>query len=94
MMLDGMICVQQSHWWSGSVPSKFGWLQKIDKGINHKLVTKFRKKLFQHEIEQFIFRSIVLFILFGIRKNSLRRVIKQTVVITDPCHSYQIHTKF
>jgi len=26
IMLDGRIRLQQSHWWSGSVTSKFGWL--------------------------------------------------------------------
>ena len=59
-----------------------------------------QENLFQHEIEQFILRPIILFILYGIRYNSLisgksqslylftRRVIKHTVVITDSCHSY------
>lgn len=26
IMLDGRIRLLQSHWWSGSVTSKFGWL--------------------------------------------------------------------
>jgi len=58
------------------------------------------------EVKQFALRSINLFILFGIMKNclrsersrslylSIRRVIKQTVLIIEAYHFCQLCTKF
>ena len=73
---------------------------------NHQVLTKSQQNWLRQGVGQFALRSINWLLLFGIRRNclrsgrnqllylSIRRVIKQTVVITGAYHFCQLHTKF
>ena len=84
MMLGRQKYTQQNHWCVNRVPMRLSWLG----------------------VEQLALRSTNLLILFEIRKNcqrsgrsrslylSIRRAIKQIVVVIEAYHFCQLHTKF
>jgi hypothetical protein len=80
--------------------------KKLKKKINHQVMIKFQQKLFKQEVGQCILRSLNLLTLLGVKMNCLkgegvkslytfiRKVMKETAVITEKYHHYQLHTKF
>jgi len=89
-------------------PSAFETELAIEKLKSYKSpgIDKIPAYLMKAGVEQFAMRSINLLILFGIRRSclssgrskssylSIRRVIKQIVVIIRACHFCQLCTKF
>ena len=81
-------------------------IEKLKKHTNQQVLSKSQQNLLKHWIGPFTLRTVIVLILFGIRKNCLRsgksrslslcvkRVIKQIVVILEAYHFRQLLTKF
>ena len=74
--------------------------------LNHQMMIKYQQNGLKQGVEQFVVRFINLLFLFGIRRNclrsersqsyylSIRRTIKQIVVVKGAYHFRKLRTKF
>jgi hypothetical protein len=96
---------QQCHKCLSHVSLILGWLLKSQKDTNNQVLIKSQQNWLKQGVEQFSLRSIIIFILFGMRRNCvrsgrnrslylfLRRVVTQIVVIIEKYHFCQLRTK-
>ena len=96
---------QQTHWCLNRVLLTFRWLLKRQKLQNYQVQIKSQQNWLNQEVEQFAMRSINLLYVFGIKMNclrsersrslylSIRRAIKQNIVVIGAYHFCQLCTK-
>jgi hypothetical protein len=106
MMLGRQKWIQENYKCLNRVPFRLRGLLKSWQDTNHQVLIKSQQNWFKQGVDQLAVRSLQLFILCGIRRNylrsgrsrslclSIRRVIKQTVVIIEACHFFQLYIEF